>query len=82
MWQRQGILNDKGSSFRLKSVAQNRLCLSETFPVYVMVDLEWYFRGSGLVTAPVWALAGGIILVEVAMFLAAQYRLADMGFLS
>ena len=47
-----------------------------------MLDLDWYFLGSGLVTAPVWALAGGIILVEVAIFLAAPYRPAVMGFLS
>ena len=57
-------------------------CSRETFLVQVMLDLDWYFRGSGLVTAPVWVLAGAIILVEVAIFLAAAYRPAVMGFLS
>ena len=47
-----------------------------------MLDLDWYFGGSGLLTAPFWALAGGIILVEVAIFLAAPFRQAVMGFLS
>ena len=48
----------------------------------MMLDLDWYFRGSGLVNAPVWALAGGIILLEVAIFLAVPFRQAVLGFLS